>query len=238
MTKTEQLQQLWEYQKFDLKLDQIDAQLKKKPSRQKLVQARNTLKETQDYLAKLEGDLVQQNARLTHLRAEMSAWQKKFDLAVCEPEVLADMSAQELAALKAEASGMLDEIGRLAKEIERFTGELTEQQNRIQSLRIKAARAKKDYPVLKEEYAREMEQFAPQIDELRAKRDAIGEHIDEDLLNRYRNIKRQRPAPLARIVERKCSGCNMDIASLVLRNARSADQIIECENCGRILLCE
>lgn len=45
--------------------------------------------------------------------------------------------------------------------------------------------------------------------------------------------------PIARLIDgNRCGGCNMNLPQVILRNIRMGARIVECENCGRIVLVE
>jgi uncharacterized protein len=60
--------------------------------------------------------------------------------------------------------------------------------------------------------------------------------VDALLLQRFRDIKRKLPLPVARVEGGTCSGCRISIPSSSIRNSREA--VLYCDNCGRMLLVE
>ena len=59
--------------------------------------------------------------------------------------------------------------------------------------------------------------------------------IDEAYMERYKAIRSQRFPVLASLRNDQCSGCNMSLPSAVAKQLQGSDEIVECENCGRIL---
>ena len=53
--------------------------------------------------------------------------------------------------------------------------------------------------------------------------------------DRYKAIRSQRFPVLASLRNDQCSGCNMSLPSAVAKQLQGSDEIVECENCGRIL---
>ena len=59
--------------------------------------------------------------------------------------------------------------------------------------------------------------------------------IEQDLMDRYQNIKRRSVPPLAQLYGDQCGGCNMSLPSAVSRKIK-AGELVECETCGRLLI--
>ncbi|MFR4008262.1 MAG: zinc ribbon domain-containing protein [Christensenellales bacterium] len=59
--------------------------------------------------------------------------------------------------------------------------------------------------------------------------------LDPALLAQYQAIKKNRANPVALVENEQCQGCNMSLPSLTLSRLRDGKEIVECENCGRIL---
>ena len=59
--------------------------------------------------------------------------------------------------------------------------------------------------------------------------------IEQDLMDRYQNIKRRSVPPLAQLYGDQCGGCTMSLPSAVSRKIK-AGELVECETCGRLLI--
>ena len=60
--------------------------------------------------------------------------------------------------------------------------------------------------------------------------------IDPELLAKYRAIKQHCARPIAKLYGDQCGGCNMNIPQASLRAFKSGAKMIECANCGRMLI--
>ena len=56
-----------------------------------------------------------------------------------------------------------------------------------------------------------------------------------ELVKRYKTIRKKHAVPLAKLEGERCGGCNMSLPTTVVRSVVSGTEIVECENCGRIL---
>lgn len=60
--------------------------------------------------------------------------------------------------------------------------------------------------------------------------------IPKDYLNKYHKIKKHKKDPIACIENGRCSGCKMMISNLLIEKVHRYNEVICCENCGRILI--
>lgn len=59
--------------------------------------------------------------------------------------------------------------------------------------------------------------------------------IDASLLNKYNLTKKNKGTGIAEVKDSVCSGCNMLIPTILIDKLNNQNEIIYCENCGRIL---
>ena len=74
------------------------------------------------------------------------------------------------------------------------------------------------------------------LEQKRAEAEKKTEGIDPELLAEYRAIKQHCARPIAKLYGDQCGGCNMNIRQASLRAFKSGAKMIECENCGRMLI--
>ena len=75
--------------------------------------------------------------------------------------------------------------------------------------------------------------------ELRQRRDAAAADVPDELLRRYGELRgRFGGVAVARLVGGRCDGCHLMLAQAALERIRNAppDALVECEECGRILV--
>ena len=63
----------------------------------------------------------------------------------------------------------------------------------------------------------------------------MGAEVDPAYMERYKNVREQRFPVMAKLNNDQCSGCNMSLPSAIAKQIAGSDEIVECENCGRIL---
>ena len=75
-----------------------------------------------------------------------------------------------------------------------------------------------------------------QEDDLSRRREEAGSQIDDITLRTYERIRRMRGGVAVVSIERgACQGCRVSLSSIVTQRARSSDELVTCQSCGRIL---
>ena len=98
-----------------------------------------------------------------------------------------------------------------------------------------AVKAKGEFDKLKVDYDAEYQEKSKELTALKAVAAEKAKGIEQDLMDRYQNIKRRSVPPLAQLYGDQCGGCNMSLPSAVSRKIK-AGELVECETCGRLLI--
>lgn len=86
------------------------------------------------------------------------------------------------------------------------------------------------------ELTKKAENIQARVDELIAGRPALTEGIDEDQLDQYtRLFKNKNGSALAELDHEVCSGCHMKATTQTTLEVKADKTIVHCPNCGRIL---
>lgn len=234
----EQIQQLWKYQEMDLEVDRFENSIKTMPIRRKLVKLRNTILDQSKLVERMEKDVESRQARLEKLQEFYQELVGRVNDEIEEIDEDEEWELEELAQMRQDSQELLDALGRLEKEAQQNAAEMAQIETRLKEIGVSLGRAKKEFPVVRAEYEQELKRLNPELEALRIKRDQEGEAIDPKLLERYKTVKSQRTPALAKILHDQCSGCNMSLPSQVVHVVKSAQRVVECENCGRILLAD
>jgi predicted nucleic acid-binding Zn-ribbon protein len=84
--------------------------------------------------------------------------------------------------------------------------------------------------------AKKAENIEARVAELKAGREPLIEGLDEDLLDQYtRLFKNKNGVALAEIEHEVCTGCHMKVTTQVALAVKADKTIVHCSNCGRIL---
>jgi hypothetical protein len=137
--------------------------------------------------------------------------------------------SHEIETCKREITRLEDQQLELMEQAEaghRFVREATEQsaQTRRESERILADVAQREAALQK------------QLAELQAGRKDLAEAVEPGLLARYERLRPTKGEKVVVGVEHgACGGCHVGLPAQVILGCRSAQELVQCPNCGRIL---
>ena len=230
----EQLELLWEFQQADMAVDRLENEIKRSPTRQRLVKCRDYLLEQQAAFKRIEGDTSAMADRLDALKDAIALSQDQYNSLVSKAESSVD-SHEQAESYIAEAKRVLGNLTAYIQETKRIRKDNGDRERLQHDIRVRYAKYKAEFEKLKAAYEAEYEEKNKQLEALKkaAKEKMTG--ISAELLERYRTIKLHSMPPLARLNGSQCGGCNMSLPSAVTRSIK-AGELIECETCGRLLL--
>lgn len=144
-----------------------------------------------------------------------------------------------------------EEYRALASEVTRYTGEVDTLETRElelmehgDALRTALAAAKAAHATTKagvDEEVANLEarsvNFSRELGQLEAERATLAAALDEDLLSLYNRLLALRGAPIVVPVTpaRQCTGCHVRVTPATMVRVQAGQDLVSCENCGRIL---
>jgi uncharacterized protein len=135
------------------------------------------------------------------------------------------------------------EIQRLEKEIEQIEDKEIEAMERIEKLQaavVSAEKGFKEASALAERQSSGLKQrhsaLEQRLRETEAERKQIADGIDPDLLFRYTRLFASKGGnPVVPVEHEVCMGCHMKNTSTLVHRVKLNLEILQCEQCGRIL---
>jgi len=231
----EQLDLLLKYQNLDILVDNCENQRKSSPLRQKLIELKNYLTDQQTLLLKLEAETDKKNVVLNRINHEFESCANELVSERVKLESEHVKTLRQTEQMRDIALEIKERLNRKSQELTKLLDEINTFEKKLDSIRINIIRAKKEYTGVKAKYDEEFEIFQKESAVLKGDRDAVGANVDVSLLARYVKIKDRRSTAVVMIENERCGGCNMMLASVLLQSIRDKNDIIECENCGRLL---
>jgi uncharacterized protein len=98
------------------------------------------------------------------------------------------------------------------------------------ALEASRRRSAAEDPGLKEE----LEAWRAELAEVEAERDSVWEQVPAAAQAGYRRM-RMNP-PVAKVLNNQCQACRVTVTSSGMQMLRKGDELVYCENCGRILV--
>ncbi len=227
-----ELEQLLILQDRAQKIRQVDAELKSLPLERKSLDAQ---------VALASANLVATKDRARHV--EMGKKKLELDVGTRE-ESIARLKTQQYETRKNdEFSAMGREIERYQKEISALEDEELELMEQADVLKAQVAAEEKQTATAKESIAKQIADLGAKeatlgirLEELKKEREELAAKVDEDLLDRFNRLFASKgDAAVVALEHDVCTGCHMKITTQTAVRVKGGQEIVSCEQCGRIL---
>lgn len=231
------LDRLLELQGIDTSIDRLEQRRGQLEAGEELSAARKEMEEAEARLGeiRLAADAVtSESSRLEHeiesMNAKLAAEEKRmYDGSIA--------NAKELEALQ-------HEIAALKERRSRAEDDLLEQMMRREDIDARASEADREVTgargrvdALGGDSVRELQAIETELTERRAGRTAIVAEIDEELLELYDDLRRQKHGVgAAAIVDGVCQACHEKLSAVELDRLKRTDGVKRCEYCRRIVV--
>jgi len=227
-----ELEQLLILQDRQQKIRQIENEIKNLPLQRKLLESQ--LSET---AAALEA--IKQKAR------QVEVDRKKLELDVgTRTDSINRLKTQQYQTRKNdEFQAMGHEIERYEDEIRKIEDQELELMDQGDKLKVEVAAEEKKSTATKDSVSRQMTDLGEKgkaleirLQELSKERIALAGEMDEDLLDRFERLFASKGDSAIVAVEHGfCTGCHMRLTTATVNAAEAGKEIVNCEQCGRIL---
>ena len=231
------MDRLLELQGIDTSIDRLEQRRGQLEAGEELSAARKEMEEAEARLGeiRLAADAVtSESSRLEHeiesMNAKLAAEEKRmYDGSIA--------NAKELEALQ-------HEIAALKERRSRAEDDLLEQMMRREDLDARASEADREVTgargrvdALGGDSLRELQEIETELTERRAGRTAIVAEIDEELLELYDDLRRQKHGVgAAAIVDGVCQACHEKLSAVELDRLKRTEGVKRCEYCRRIVV--
>ncbi|MDH3505357.1 MAG: C4-type zinc ribbon domain-containing protein [Nitrospirota bacterium] len=227
-----QLQYLINLQKFDLRIFQIQDQLRKAPELLKSAEL-----PLQDILAKLQ---VLKNSGESLVKQRRSS---ERELATQEEQL--QKIRNRLSELKTnkEYQAHLFEIELARKKKDSIEENVLEMMERVEQneqavkeLEEQTSEARKVFDVEKARLETHYANLANELADLDRQQTTLAELVDKPLLIRYNRLKTMRKGyAVAQLREGACGGCQLQLPPQLVAEVKRGDELMDCSYCHRIL---
>lgn len=217
-----------------------EAGLKSTEMKRTLIKMQRYIKECQTQLKNMESDTLVRTNELSEIMTQYAMMQKQLSDGSEELESMidddpVDVDLAYVRELIKSLETMHETIVRQKKQISDIKVYLDKSNDDIKRIVSGIRKAKKQFDDLKVCYDTEVASSAPELAAKKKQLAELASQVDAEMMRRYERIKKNRRDPIALIIDKKCSGCNMALPSGDI-NAYENGRMLECENCGRILI--
>ena len=231
----DQLHLLWDYQQADMEADKMEASIKRSPTRQNLVKYRDYLLEQQNVMKRITGEVAAMADRLEALKDAVAMTENQLKSLQTKIENDPPQDRESTQQFIADVRRFQNNLTTYEQEIRRIRKDAGDRERLQHDVKVRAAKAKGEFDKLKVDYDAEYQEKSKELTALKAVAAEKAKGIEQDLMDRYQNIKRRSVPPLAQLYGDQCGGCNMSLPSAVSRKIK-AGELVECETCGRLLI--
>ncbi|MEO6872672.1 MAG: C4-type zinc ribbon domain-containing protein [Chthoniobacterales bacterium] len=227
-----ELEQLLILQDRAQKIRQVEAELRTLPQERKTLDAQTTA-------AAAHLEALKQRGR------QLEVGKKKLELDVgTRNESIARLKTQQYETRKN------DEFSAMGREIERYQGEISgledqelEIMEQADQLKLQIAAEEKETVTAKEAIGRQMANLdskegvlKTRLEELTKEREELTAKVDEDLLDLFNRLFSSKgDAAVVALEHDFCTGCHMKVTTQTAVRVKGDREIVNCEQCGRIL---
>jgi len=226
-----------ELQELDLSIDRLAARREAIEAGAEGTAARTLRDEAQGRLGELRLALDSVNREASRLESDADSLTRKaeaeerrlYDGSVANPKEL-DAIQHEVANLKSRRSRVEDELLDQMERREDLEG-------RIKQAEAELAEAEDRLSEILGSSAVELKEIEAALVSRRSEREALGPELDEELLELYEDLRRQKKGiGAAALQDGVCQGCHQKLSALELERLKRTEGIRRCEYCRRILV--
>jgi hypothetical protein len=143
-----------------------------------------------------------------------------------------------------------DEFQAISHEIERYENEIRKLEDQELELMIEADKLKGEFEAAdksaratKDSISRQLTDLETKLQalesrqqELETERAALAAQIDDDLLDQFERLFNSKgDAAIVAVEHGVCTGCHMKVTTATAARVKAGKEIVNCEQCGRIL---
>jgi predicted nucleic acid-binding Zn-ribbon protein len=224
-------------QELDLSLDRLQARREALQAGEEALAARRMRDDARGKVGELRLALDSVDREARRLEGDVDSLSKKaeaeehrlYDGSVANPKEL-DAIQHEVANLRSRRSRIEDEL--LDQMMRR-----EDLETRVKQAEAELAEAEDRLTEIMGSSARELDDIETSLRSREAERRALVLAFDEDLLDLYEDLRRQKKGVGAAALEDGvCQGCHQKLSALELERLKRTDGVRRCEYCRRILV--
>lgn len=231
------IDRLLELQELDSAIDRLEQRRERLDAGTELTQVRAMMEEAESRMGELR--LALDAVAIEQRRFENEVDSMGLKVAADEKRLYDGSIAntKELEALQHEIANIKQRTSRTEDELLERMERREDLEGRIATEEEAVAAARARVEEVGGEAARELEQVTAELAERRAAREALVPEFDEELLELYDDLRRQKKGVgAAALVDGVCQACHEKLSALELDRLKHTDGIKRCEYCRRIVV--
>ena len=229
---------LQQYHVAYTKLEDIESGLKHTEARKRFNKVHRFLTEQQEAVTSLTEQLAAKSAKLNDMQATVAELEHDYALEISDFEIMEtdeECTSEEVMYSRQSMEKLLSRIKTLSKELMDTLTWIDRAAHELADAKQKGRASMGEYTALRTECEEERKAAMPAIEAAKKGLVAIEAALPRELSTRYKSIRRKFANPMVTIENNQCGGCKMQLPSVVIRKVCQQNELVICENCGRIL---
>lgn len=231
---TDKMKQLLEYQAVDLESEKVEKTVLNCEERRVAVQMKKKFEVIMENRKKLIAHLEKLKNDITVLEAKCNELFKQTE--ICQSAVKSEYdNIEELEAHMKQLRRITEKTSELSEKIQQIIQRAQKADRMLVEQTASANAARDEYQACKSKYDEKLRQEMPAIEAAKARRAEAAAKVDPELLKKYNALRANKKIPTAKLEGSTCTGCNMMLPSAIVSRVAADKEIVECENCSRLL---
>lgn len=231
----QELDKLWQYQQIDLEAESYERDLQNGEDYKSFVKLHRFMQDQRKVLAALTAEVEDKQQRIETERKRYELLEQRYKDGVAKLEKIDKEDIKEVERFREYFENLQNLLANERREFSQLAKQLEKEDSQLANMRNRLAKARSEYDEVKARLDEKRAAFADDEAQLRAQADVLVKEIAPALMKRYQNAKKGYAAPVAMVRDGRCTGCNMELSAVLQRKIREDDEIVDCENCGRML---
>jgi predicted nucleic acid-binding Zn-ribbon protein len=186
----------------------------------RLEAAKTRMKQIEVERKKLEGDAQVKRDAITRYKQQQLQTRKNEEFAALNHEI--EAAEKVIVSIEDREIELMEEAESLRPAVAEAERAHTEERAKLEAQIV--------------ELGKKAENVQARLTELQSSREALTEGLDEDVLDQYNRLfKNKNGVALAEIEHEVCTGCHMKVTTQVALAVKADKTVVHCSNCGRIL---
>lgn len=226
------LQDLLEYQRVDGELRKIENELNATEEKKKLNQARSVMKNAEARIAAQDKRAVELKA----LRDSLAFRVEETSRAIAEYSDVEEIveGGGDVSFYKKNAQQLFDTLRALKADLAKLLAEVEQLSAEYKKMMEQGKQMNKQYKEYSEKFKEVQKKRAGETEALQQKLEEIAKRIPSEILEKYRQKRKEKVFPVLVPLAGDMCVCGMDLP-LAQRGRLAGGNIIECENCHRFI---
>ena len=144
---------------------------------------------------------------------------------------------KELVNLEKEVKGLKSQIRTKEDDLLELMSQVEEEETKVKTTAEEVERLKREWEQRQETFRPRKNEIESVLAKLKGDRNGLVQQIDSEAFNIYERIRLTRGQAVVKVERGRCLGCHITVPTSQWQKAKAGD-LIQCNNCSRILYLE